>query len=86
MTPWRRSDLLEKLTVLQLVKKFSALYATRRFIAMITRAHLSSVSEPHQKTPLTPIQFLQDPSAECTWSIVAVTTQLFASVRPLITG
>jgi len=39
--PWRRV-LLEKLTGLQLVKKFLAFYGTRRFIAVFTSArHLS---------------------------------------------
>jgi hypothetical protein len=41
LTPWSRV-LLEKLTGLQLVKKFSAFYETRRFITAFTRArHLS---------------------------------------------
>jgi len=41
LTPWSRV-LLEKLTVSQLVKKFLALYGTRRFITTITCArHLS---------------------------------------------
>jgi hypothetical protein len=36
-TPWNRA-LLEKLIVTQLVKKFPALYETRRFIAVFTKA------------------------------------------------
>jgi hypothetical protein len=41
LTPWSRV-LLEKLTGLQLVKKFLAFYGTRRFITAITSArHLS---------------------------------------------
>jgi hypothetical protein len=41
LTPWSRV-LLEKLIVLQLVKKFPAFYGTRRFItAFITAHHLS---------------------------------------------
>ena len=41
LTPWSRV-LLEKLTASQLVKKFPALYGTRRFITALTRAsHLS---------------------------------------------
>jgi hypothetical protein len=41
LTPWSRV-LLEKLTGLQLVKKFPAFYATRRFITALTSArHLS---------------------------------------------
>ena len=41
LTPWRRV-LLEKLTGLQLVKKFAAFYGTRRFITALTSVrHLS---------------------------------------------
>jgi len=41
LTPWSRV-LLEKLTGLQLVKKFPAFYGTRRFITALTIArHLS---------------------------------------------
>ena len=41
LTPWSRV-LLEKLTALQLVKKFPAFYGTRRFIIALTSArHLS---------------------------------------------
>jgi len=40
-TPWNR-DLIEKLTGLQLVKKFTAFDGTRRFITAFTSArHLS---------------------------------------------
>ena len=51
LTPWCR-DLLEKLTGLQLVKKFSAFYGTRRFIAAFTSfRHLSlSWASPIQST------------------------------------
>jgi hypothetical protein len=38
LTPWSRV-LLEKLTVTQLVEKFSAFYGTCRFIILFTRAH-----------------------------------------------
>jgi hypothetical protein len=37
--------LLEKLTIAQLVKKFSALYGNRRFIAVFTRARHCSLSD-----------------------------------------
>jgi hypothetical protein len=41
LTPWSRF-LLEKLTGLQLVKKFPATYGTRRFLTALTSArHLS---------------------------------------------
>jgi hypothetical protein len=36
-TPWNKA-LLEKITVAQLVKKFSAFSGTRRFITVFTRA------------------------------------------------
>ena len=36
--------LLEKLTVFQLVKKFPALYGTRRFITAVTSVHHLSIS------------------------------------------
>ena len=48
LTPWCRV-LLEKLTGLQLVKKFPAFYGTRRFITVLTSVrHLSS---PHTHIP-----------------------------------
>ena len=43
LTPWSRV-LLEKLTCSQLVKKFPALYETRRFITAVTSAHHLSLS------------------------------------------
>ena len=51
LTPWCRV-LLEKLTGLQLVKKFPAFYATRRFITALTSVrHLSlSCASPTQST------------------------------------
>ena len=51
LTPWCRV-LLEKLTVLQLVKKFPSLYGTRRFITALTSVrHLSlSWASPIQST------------------------------------
>jgi hypothetical protein len=55
LTPWSRV-LLEKLTGLQLVKKFPAFYWTRRFIIAFTIAyHLSlSWASPIQSIPLHP--------------------------------
>ena len=51
LTPWCRV-LLEKLTGLQLVKKFPAFYGTRRFITALTSVrHLSlSCASPIQST------------------------------------
>ena len=52
LTPWCR--VLEKLTGLQLVKKFPAFYGTRRFITAVTSAHhlsLSWVSLIHSTPP-----------------------------------
>ena len=43
LTPWCRV-LLEKLTGLQLVKKFSAFHETRRFITALTSVHHVSLS------------------------------------------
>jgi hypothetical protein len=43
LTPWSRV-LLEKLTGLQLVKKFLTFYGTRRFITALTSAHHLSLS------------------------------------------
>jgi len=43
LTPWSRV-LLEKLTSLQLVKKFPAFYGTRRFITALTSARHMSLS------------------------------------------
>jgi len=43
LTPWCRV-LLEKLTGLQLVKKFPAFYGTRRFITALTSVRLLSLS------------------------------------------
>jgi len=43
LTPWSKG-LLEKLTVLQLVKKFPAFYGTRRFITALTSARHLSIS------------------------------------------
>jgi hypothetical protein len=43
LTPWSRV-LLEKLTGLQLVKKFPALYGTRKFLTALTSAHHLSLS------------------------------------------
>jgi len=43
LTPWSRV-LLEKLIGFQLVKKFPALYGTRRFITAFTSAHQLSLS------------------------------------------
>ena len=51
LTPWCRV-LLEKLTGLQLVKKFPAFYGTRRFITALTSIRLLSLSwaSPIQST------------------------------------
>ena len=55
LTPWCRV-LLEKLTGLQLVKKFPAFHATRRFITALTSVrHLSLYPVPAQTSPYTHI-------------------------------
>jgi len=43
LTPWSEV-LLEKLTVTELVKKFSTFYGTRRFITVLTRTRYWSLS------------------------------------------
>ena len=43
LTPWSRV-LLEKLTGLQLVKKFPALYGTRKFVTVFTSVRVLSLS------------------------------------------
>jgi hypothetical protein len=58
LTPWSRV-LLEKLTGLQLVKKFPTFYGTRRFITAFTIArHLSQLNPAH----IPHILLLEDPS------------------------
>jgi len=62
LTPWSRV-LPEKLTGSQLVKKFSALFGTRRFISAFTTAPLLSQINPiHAPTPLPedPLCYLQN--------------------------
>jgi hypothetical protein len=39
VTKWLASFLLEKLTALQVIFKFSLFYGTRKFVAMFTRAY-----------------------------------------------
>jgi len=55
LTPWRRV-LLEKLTGLQLVKKFPTFYGTRKFITAFTSARQLSASwaSSIQSIPLYP--------------------------------
>jgi hypothetical protein len=59
LTPWSRV-FLEKLTGLQLVKKFPAFYGTRRFITAFTSARL--YPEPAQSSPYPHIPLPEDPS------------------------
>jgi hypothetical protein len=54
LTPWSRV-LLEKLTGLQLVKKFPSFYGTRRFLTC-------PYPQPAQSSPQTHIPLLEDPS------------------------
>jgi hypothetical protein len=60
LTPWNRV-LLEKLTGLQPVKKFSAFYGTRRFITAFTMPATCPYSEPVQSSPYTHIPLPEDP-------------------------
>jgi hypothetical protein len=56
LTPWSR--VLEKLTSLQLVKKFPAFYGTRRFFTVLTSARAPTLSQPHPVLT-TPSNFLK---------------------------
>jgi hypothetical protein len=49
-----KQNLLEKLTVSQLVKKFSTFYGTRRFITAITTAHNLSLSRARSMQSTSP--------------------------------
>jgi hypothetical protein len=60
LIPWNR--VLEKLTGLQIVKKFLAFYGTRKFIAAFTSARQLSLSHPDQPSPYPQILFPEDPS------------------------
>jgi len=55
LTPWCSRVLLEKLTGLQLVKKFPAFHGTRRFITALTSVRHLSLSWPAQSSPYTHI-------------------------------
>jgi hypothetical protein len=61
LTPWSRVP-LEKLTGLQLVKKFPAFYGTRRFLTALTNAATYPYPEPALPSPHTHIPLLEDPS------------------------
>ena len=61
LTPWCRV-LLEKLTGLQLVKKFPAFYGTRRFITALTSVRHLSLPGPAQSNPHTHIPPPGDPA------------------------
>jgi hypothetical protein len=54
-------NLLEKLVVTQLVKKFPAFYGTRRFIPVITDPTTGPYPQPNESSPYFPILFAQDP-------------------------
>ena len=78
LTPWRRV-LLEKLTGLQLVKKFSAFHGTRRFITALTSVRHLSLSWA------SPIQSIYPHSTS--WrSILILSTQLLGVVGWIILG
>ena len=61
LTPWCRV-LLEKLTGLQLVKKFPTFHGTRRFITALTSAATCLYPGPAQSSPYTHIPPPGDPS------------------------
>ena len=57
LTAWSRT-LLRKLTVPKLVKKFSTVYRTRRFVTVYTRSHQMPLTEPGQSSPRPPSRFI----------------------------
>jgi len=59
LTPWSRV-LPEQLTVPQLVKKFPAVYGTRKFIAAFKSDHHLSLIPSHSSTFHAPITLLED--------------------------
>jgi hypothetical protein len=59
--PWSRV-LLEKLTGLQLIKKFPAFYRTQRFITTFTSACQLLYPEPAQSSPYPHNPIPEDPS------------------------
>ena len=61
LTPWCRV-LLEKLTALQLVKKFPAFHGTRRFVNALTSVRHLFLSWPAQSSPHSHIPPPGDPS------------------------
>ena len=61
LTPWCRV-LLEKLTGLQLVKKFPAFHGTRKFITVLTSFRHLSLSWASPISPYTHIPSPGDPS------------------------
>ena len=60
LSPWSR--VLEKLTGSQLVKKFPALYGTRRFITDLQVPATIPYPESDQASPCPSIPFPEDPS------------------------
>jgi hypothetical protein len=58
VTPWSRV-LLEKLTGLQLLKKFPVFYRTQRFFAALTKPATGPYPEPDQSSPWPPTHFLE---------------------------
>jgi hypothetical protein len=52
----------EKLTVSQLVKKFSTFYGTRNFITALSSAATCAYPEPAPSIPHSHIALLEDPS------------------------
>jgi hypothetical protein len=51
-------NFLEKLTVVQFVKKYSAFYRTRNFIALFTSAHTRPYPEPEESIPRSKMLFM----------------------------
>ena len=60
LTPHSR-DIVQKLIVRQLVKKFPEYYGIRRFFTVFTRARHLSIPEPYQSSPRPSNRVLENP-------------------------
>jgi hypothetical protein len=81
LIPWSR-DLLQNLTVMQLVNKSSTFYGTQRFITMFTTAHHWSLSWARciQSTPFSPVSHQRSILTLSSHVCLGVSSGLFLSV------
>ena len=81
LTPWSRV-LLEKLTVLQLIKKYPSSHAARRFINVSARARHFHCPEPDQSNSFPPFVYMSG-SSYCSHLHICLQIGLFLpSSRP----